>query len=258
TGFGPMEFRLWQDVTIPTGVATLSWMDRIQKFLPLDKDPYTYEVQIRDPNTNNLLSSVYSYTINPSGALQDTGWQSHSEDVSEFAGSTVRLYFVEYVANVMAGPGQFEIDSVSLAVETNSNGIPDVSQTYASIDCIWPPNNKMVDISIMGVTDPDNDPITVTIIGITSDEPTASGKSSGGKKHAPDAGGIGTDLASIRAEREGKGDGRVYVISFTADDGAGGVAEGSVKIGVPHDKSNKDCQAIDSGQYYDATLIVYP
>ena len=94
----------------------------------------------------------------------------------------------------MLGPSQVEIDAVSLLVETNQP--PDVSQAYASIDCIWPPNHKMVDISIMGVASPDNGPITITIIGITSDEPAASGEGSGGKNHAPDADGIGTDIAS--------------------------------------------------------------
>lgn len=255
TGFGPMEFRLWQDVTIPAGVATLSWMERIQKMFSLPgRNPYTYEVQIRDPNTNSLLSSVYSYSINPIvGTFDDTGWQNHSVDVSEFAGSTVRLYFVAHVAHVMLGPGQLEIDAVSLSVETSQNEPPNISQAYASRECLWPPNHKMVDISIMGVTDPDDDPITITITGITSDEATASEKGAGGAKHAPDADGVGTDTASVRAERSGSGDGRVYVISFTASDGEGGVAEGSVEVSVPHDKSKKDCSAIDSGQNYDAT-----
>jgi hypothetical protein len=259
-GWGPMEFRLWQDVTIPPGVATLSWMHRIQKFLPLGSDPYTYEVQIRDPNTNSLLHSVYSHTINPSGALQDTGWQPHSEVLPDFAGlTTVRLYFVQYVANKEVGPGQFEIDAVSLLVDPGeTNQPPDVSQAYASVDCIWPPNHKMVDINIMGVTDPDNDPITISITSITSDEATALEKGAGGAKYAPDADGIGTGTASVRAERSGDGDGRVYVISFTVSDGVGGMAEGSVEVRVPHDKSKKDCSAIDSGQNYDATLIVYP
>jgi hypothetical protein len=107
----------------------------------------------------------------------------------------------------------------------------------------------------MGVTDPDGDAVTIAITGITSDEPTASDEGSGGAKHAPDASGIGTSTASVRAERSGSGDGRVYVISFTASDGKGGVSKGAVTVKVPHDQSSKDCKAIDSGQNYDATQI---
>jgi hypothetical protein len=256
TGYGPMEFRLWQDVTLPSGVATLSWMERIQKrFYMGGSNPYTFEVQIRDPNTNNTLSTIFSYSIDATSRTQvDTDWQSHSVDVSQFSGSTIRLYFVEQVPHRMLGPGQVEIDAVSLIVETNQ--APDVSQAYASIECIWPPNHKMVDISIMGVTDPDGDPVTITITGITSDEATAAEEGAGGKNHSPDADGVGTNDATVRAERSGDGDGRVYEISFSASDGVGGVAEGSVKVGVPHDKSKKDCSAIDSGQNYDATATI--
>ena len=100
----------------------------------------------------------------------------------------------------------------------------------------------------MGVTDPDGNPVALTVTGITSDEPTATAKGSGGAKHAPDAYGVGTDTASVRAECSGKGDGRVYVISFIAEDGQGGVCEGSVEVIVPRHPA-------DNGQIYDATVI---
>jgi hypothetical protein len=37
----------------------------------------------------------------------------------------------------------------------------------------------------------------------------------------PDGAGIATNTAQVRAERLGAGDGRVYHIGFTADDGKG-------------------------------------
>lgn len=149
------------------------------------------------------------------------------------------------------------------------NEPPDCSEAYADPGCLWPPNHKMVPISIMGVTDPDGDPIIIEITGITSDEPTASDKGSGGPTHAPDAEGVGTDTALVRAERSGNGNGetkgkgkghgnddgngRVYVISFIASDGQGGECECTVTVCVPHDQSGS--VAIDDGQMYDATGI---
>lgn len=74
--------------------------------------------------------------------------------------------------------------------------------------------------------DPDGDPVSITITGITSDEPTTSISGAGGGIHAPDAYGVGTSVASLGAERSGKGNrpeykgnGRVYRINFSASDG---------------------------------------
>jgi streptogramin lyase len=135
-----------------------------------------------------------------------------------------------------------------------ANQPPDCSGAVPSIKEIWPPDHKWVEIRILGVTDPDWDPVTIIVTGITSDEPTASDKGSGGPQHAPDAKGVGTDTAWLRAERSGNGNGRVYEISFEADDGKGGLCGGTVQVCVPHDQK-PECECIDDGQNYDATQI---
>ena len=42
----------------------------------------------------------------------------------------------------------------------------------------------------------------------------------------------------LRAERAGNGNGRVYVVHFTATDGQGGNCSGTVKVEVPHSKND--------------------
>lgn len=126
------------------------------------------------------------------------------------------------------------------------NNPPDCSAATPSQDSLFPPNHKMNDISINGITDPDGDTVTITIDGITQDEPTPGP----GKKNSPDGDGVGTNTAQVRAERLASGDGRVYEITFTADDGNGGTCTGSVQVGVPH---NKKSTAVDSGQSFDST-----
>ena len=133
------------------------------------------------------------------------------------------------------------------------NEPPDCSDAQPTVACIWPPNHKFVDVGIIGVTDPDGDPVTIEITGVTSDEATATTLGAGGATHAPDATGVGSDTASVRAERSGLGDGRVFEISFTADDGLGGICSGSVQVAVPHDVRKGSCSAVDSGQTFDAT-----
>ncbi len=139
-----------------------------------------------------------------------------------------------------------------ITVRTEVTNIPpDTTKAYPSIATIWPPNHKFVDISILGVTDPDGDPVTIEITEITSDEATTA-ISSGGETHSPDASIIEKSIASVRAERAGNGDGRVYEITFIAIDSSGGESTGSVKVSVPN---NVKAIATDSGQNYDATQV---
>jgi hypothetical protein len=125
---------------------------------------------------------------------------------------------------------------------------PDCSQASAEPNGLWPPNHKLVQIQILGVTDPDGDPVTITVTGITQDEPT---NGVGDGDTSPDGFGVGTNQPQLRAERAGNGNGRVYVISFRAEDGKGGTCTGSAKVTVPHDKGKG--QAVDDGQSYDST-----
>ena len=126
---------------------------------------------------------------------------------------------------------------------------PDCSGIVPSESILWPPNHKMKNISIGSVTDPDGDDVTITIDSIFQDEPT---NGLGDGDMSPDGAGVGTDTAQIRAERSGTGDGRVYHISFTADDGSGGTCTGEVVVGVPHDQNGDP--AVDQGALFDSTV----
>lgn len=126
-------------------------------------------------------------------------------------------------------------------VDEGCNEDPICSTASASQSDIWPANNKMTEISVLGVTDPDGDNVAITITGITQDEPTAGNI---------DGDGVGTDTAQVRAQSNGNGNGRVYEISFSADDGNGGMCTGSVNVGVPHDQSGTPAE--DSGQNYNS------
>jgi hypothetical protein len=99
------------------------------------------------------------------------------------------------------------------------------------------------------VTDPDGDTVAITITGVTQDE-ALNGADEGNT--CPDATGVGTTTASLRAEREGSGDGRVYHISFVADDDRGGRCTGTVTVCVPHDQGQGQACG-DQGALADST-----
>lgn len=134
--------------------------------------------------------------------------------------------------------------------EPPSNRPPNVAGAIANPSQIWPPNGQMVPVEITNVTDPDGEAFTIRIIGIAQDEPV--NEKNNGHREA-DGTGVGAPAASLRAERDGDGNGRVYRISFTATDARGASSSGSVTVCVPHDQGgNSTCT--DDGQSYDSTV----
>ena len=135
---------------------------------------------------------------------------------------------------------------------SNVNVPPNCDSAVGVPDTLWPPNHKFREIAIEGVVDMDQDSVSIEITSITQDEPVDGDVGSGNT--SPDGKGVGTSSASVRAERSGTGDGRVYAINFTATDSVGNQCSGTVTIGaVVHDKGKYGSPANDSGQIYDST-----
>ena len=114
-------------------------------------------------------------------------------------------------------------------------------------------NKKFKKIHVLGITDPDGDEVTIEIFAIRQDEPVGKIKSKGKKKKkqsAPDGKGIGTDTAEVRAERLGKGNGRVYHITVRATDEHGAICAAFLTVSVPKGKK----PAIDDGPLFDSTV----
>lgn len=125
---------------------------------------------------------------------------------------------------------------------------PDCGPAVALPGTVWPPNHRFVDVAVVGVVDPDGDRVAITVTGIAQDEPLEGG---GQGNTCPDAGGVGTPTASVRAERQGTADGRVYHIAFLAEDGRGASCAGSVPVCVPHDQGSPT-GCVDQGPIVDA------
>jgi len=137
--------------------------------------------------------------------------------------------------------------NLMMPVQPVDNQPPECTAATATPATLWPPNHKLVTITLGGISDPDGDALTLTVTGITQDEPT---NGLGDADTAPDGFGVGSSTPLLRAERSGTGNGRVYAIAFRAEDGKGGECSATVMVGVPHDRHD---DAVDDGQNHDST-----
>lgn len=126
------------------------------------------------------------------------------------------------------------------------NDAPDCSGVTADSSELWPPNHVLHAITLSGATDADGDAVQLTITGVTQDEPT-NGRGDG--DIAPDAvAGSASNEVKLRAERAGRGDGRVYRIAYTGTDGSASCS-GTAFVGVRHAVPQAP---IDSGAAFDS------
>jgi len=107
-----------QDFTIPSGgTASVHWQHRFQfdnASLCTGAACGTVTFSVDILNTSNLLlANLYTRNV-ASEQFVDTGWQTYQRNLSAFAGLTVRLRFRTTNTATLSGPGQLEIDGVSV------------------------------------------------------------------------------------------------------------------------------------------------
>ena len=110
---------------------------------------------------------------------------------------------------------------------------PVIQSVSASPNTLTVPNHKMTPVAIRAnVTD--NCPgVTWSVTAIASDEPV---NGTGDGDTEPDWGIASAHAVSLRAERAGTGDGRVYTITITAKDAANHRATATTTVTVPHNR----------------------
>jgi Tol biopolymer transport system component len=115
------------------------------------------------------------------------------------------------------------------------NGSPDCSGVTPTPTTLRSHGHDFRTVDLSGATDPDGDAVSITIDGVTQDEPV------GNRADARRA--LRSNQVELRAERDNKGDGRVYRIAFTASDGNGGECSSVAAVEV---RPKKKQAAVDS------------
>jgi hypothetical protein len=204
-------------------------------------------------------SSIPSYTVSGVGTLQAEGLRNIS--AVDNGDGTVRIYAItsttgQTLNDEGADPNQLVAITDTLAatslpaesfdvIETAKAGdvlrgvafmvdnTPPVLTCRATPNQVWPPNNKLVPVSV-AVTVSDTGSGTdgsFTLVSATSNEPDGgSGDIQGFTV------GTASTSGSVRASRLGSGNGRIYTFTYQASDRAGNTATCSTTVRVPHDQ----------------------
>ncbi len=108
---------------------------------------------------------------------------------------------------------------------------PVLSQVVASPTVLWPPNHKLVRVTLRASVSDLGGPATWSISGVQCNEPA---NARGDGNTSPDWSITDADTVFLRAERSGSGNARIYFIQVQATDAAGNQSEvQTVTVTVP-------------------------
>jgi hypothetical protein len=134
-----------------------------------------------------------------------------------------------YVVAVVDTAGQASADTTAVTVLDST--APTITSVSASPATLWPPNHKMVPVTVTASATDTCGAATCTIASITSNE-SVNGHGDGNT--SVDWQITGPNTADVRAERSGGGSGRVYTLTVRCTDPSGNASTGTATVAVTH------------------------
>lgn len=172
----------------------------------------------------SAAGAVVNFTATANDAVDGSVPVAYSQDPgTQFPPGTTTV-------SVSATDASGNTASGSFTVTVRDTTAPVITSLFASPASLWPPNHKMHTITVTGTATDAVGPVTLRILTITSNEPD---NGLGDGDTANDIVLTGPLTASLRAERSGKGTGRIYTITIEARDAAGNASTRAVTVTVP-------------------------
>lgn len=241
TAVGTRSDNLPLNAPYPVGLTTITWTatDAAGNVGSCMQTVTVNDVQapsvVAPPNVSApAAASSCSAAINPGTATANDncpgvtvmGVRSDSQPLN--APYPVGTTTITWTATDAAGHSS----SATQTVTVNDTQAPVISGVAVNSPVLWPPNHRMELITV-GYTTTDNCGSTsgvTSVISATSNEPD---NGLGDGDTAGDIAIVDNHHLQVRAERSGKGSGRIYTITITATDGHGNTSTQTATVSVP-------------------------
>ncbi len=228
----------------------------------------TATVNVTVSNVNDApVANDDSYSMNQDTTLTVTAPGVLGNDTDADPGDTLNSTVVTFPTNGMLAPnadGSFMytpnpgftgVDTFTYKADdgTAESNVATVTITVAdtqgpnltssvAVTSLWPANHDLVGVGLAAsATDNSGDPVTIQV-SVFSDEDDLTPAS---PSFSPDAKDIAPGTLRLRAERDGPGNGRVYLIIITATDSSNNVSRNYLTVVVPKSKSQADVNAVN-------------
>ena len=190
-----------------------------------------FNVTVSNGPVLTLPSNISVECTSPAGAAVSftvTATDNATIDCTPASGSTFPLGTTTDNCTASASTGTTSGSFTVAVVDTTP---PTISSITATPNSLWPPNKQMVPVTVaVSVTDVCDPTVgaSCTIISVSSNEPSSS----------PEWQITGPLQVSLKADRFGRGSGRIYLITVRCTDASGNATTRTVVVTVPHDQGN--------------------
>jgi hypothetical protein len=139
-----------------------------------------------------------------------------------------------HVITMIADDGFGGVSVDEVVIEVVDTTPPEIRSATPTPSELWAPNHKMAPVAVaVDVSDICDPTPTCRIVSVASSEP-ANGAGDGNTLVDWEI--TGALTLNLRAERSGKGDGRVYTITVECTDDSGNTSSTAVRVTVAHDR----------------------
>ena len=152
----------------------------------------------------------------------------------------IQLPLGVHTITLIVNDGTMDSNSDTVDIIVIDQTPPEITVT-ATPDILWPPNHEMIEINLtVEVSDNCDEYPNIVLTSVISNEPD-NGKHDGNTINDIQNADVGTEDYNIllRAERSGKGDGRIYTITYTVIDASGNDSMASATVTAPHNKESR-------------------